>query len=400
MIYNYEYNGSKCSRMKHIVYLITNTASNKYYVGQTRRELKKRWANYGVDLLKPIVVKSRVGCNIHLRRSVQKEYKKQGDTNFLMFSVLEIIDQENTLNDTEKQALLNEKEIYWIEKYRNDKGVKNVYNIKDGGQTPKTVFSKTPDDTRIKQSIARRKFLNTEAGKLSIAETSKRLKGRKSHLKGKTLPEEHCEKIRLAMEGTNNPNYGKHRSDETKKKIGDKNRQAYGQISEETRLARNEARKGKIPFNKGKQWTELYDEETVERMKAAVSKSSKERVVSEATKLKQSSNNKGRKWGNHTEEQKQSWSDKRKNVSYEERYGKEKANEVKEKLRKATKAKFTKTYNLDRSPLISPSGEVYTVIVGLYDFAKIHKLHPQLLKNLLSGKRETYKDWRLQPTTV
>ena len=102
MIYNYEFNGNKCSRIKNVIYLITNTASNKFYIGQTKRELKRRWADYGIDLLKPIIVKKRNGCNIHLRRSVQKQYKKQGNTNFLLFSVLEIIDQENIFNNEQK----------------------------------------------------------------------------------------------------------------------------------------------------------------------------------------------------------------------------------------------------------------------------------------------------------
>lgn len=52
MIYNYEFEGKQCSNEKNIVYLISNINKEKYYIGQTRRELKKRWANYRIRLVK------------------------------------------------------------------------------------------------------------------------------------------------------------------------------------------------------------------------------------------------------------------------------------------------------------------------------------------------------------
>ena len=396
MIYNYEYNGKFCSETKYVVYLITNTVSNKFYIGQTRRELRKRWADYVINLMKPIKIKKRTGCNIHLRRSVQKQYKKQGNANFLTFSVLEIIDQENIFNNEQKQNLLNEREIHWIHYYRSEYGNQNVYNIKDGGQVPKSDFSIDPEKTRLRLSIARKKFLASESGKLLISELSKKLKGRKSPLKGKILSKEHREKIKLATQGINNPNYGKKHSEETKRKIGEKNKQ----ISEKTRKERSEALKGKTPFNKNKKWNEIYDSKTIERMKLAVIESNKNRITSEETRNKHKLRSTGKKWGNHSEEQKQIWKEQRKNISYEERYGEERAKEIKKKLQNITKLKFTKTYDLSSNPLVSPDGVIYTKIIGLYEFAKAHKLHPRLLKEVLSNKRKTYKDWHLQATEV
>lgn len=377
--------------MKYVIYLITNTASNKFYIGQTRRELKRRWADYNTDLLKPVRIKKRTGCNIHLRRSTQKCLKNLGHTDFLLFTVLDIIDPTNSLLIDEKQKLLNEREVYWIHHYRSKHGYRNVYNIKDGGTVPKSSFSKDPEATRTKLSQARRTFLASESGKLTIAQIRQKLIGRASTLKGTVISEEHREKIRKATQGTNNPNYGKQHTEETKKKIGDKNRQ----LSEEARKARSEALKGKTPFNKGKTWNELYDSETIERMKMSVVNSNKRRIISEETRKICSLRNKGRKWGKHSDEQKQRWKEQRKNLSYVERYGEEKADEIKRKLQNITKQRFTKTFDLSNNPLISPTGELYLEIIGLNEFAKTHKLHPRLLKEVIIGKRKTHKGWHL-----
>jgi group I intron endonuclease len=392
MIYNYEYNGKFCSETKYVVYLITNTVSNKFYIGQTRRELRKRWADYRIDLLKPIIVKKRNGCNIHLRRSVQREYNKVGNTDFLIFSILEIVDKDNALNVEQKQKLLNEREIYWIENYRSIKGINNVYNIKDGGQETKNTFSKDPENTRKKLSIARKKFLASKAGQELIAEISKKMKGKESPLKGRTISELHREKIKQATQGCKNPNYGKTHTEETKKKIGEKNRQ----LTEETRNARSNALKGKIPFNKNKKWNELYKSETIVKMKQTIANSNKSRNISEETREKFRLKNTGKCWGKHSAAQKEKWSKERKNVSFEGRYGTEKAKAIKEKLKISTKGRNLKRFDMSNNPLMSPQGDTYVEIIGLYDFCKNHNLHHRLLKKVIFGELKSHKGWHLK----
>ena len=88
---NYTFNNGQHSRTKYVIYLITNTISQKYYIGQTRRFLFKRWADYKNDLLKPINTEKKSGSNIKLKRSVQKLFKKQGNVDFLKFSMAPLI---------------------------------------------------------------------------------------------------------------------------------------------------------------------------------------------------------------------------------------------------------------------------------------------------------------------
>lgn len=95
-----------------IIYLIRNNINNKVYIGQTKRSLETRWAQHLQDSDK-------------LDYALYKAMRKYGKDNFS----IEII-EKCPFN------ILNDKEIYYIEKYNsyiNNKN-SNGYNMTKGGQ--------------------------------------------------------------------------------------------------------------------------------------------------------------------------------------------------------------------------------------------------------------------------
>jgi group I intron endonuclease len=114
-----------------LIYLITNTINNKKYIGQTIRSFKDRINDY-----------KRGMCNDYIKNS----FNKYGFETFKF----EIIDTAKSLEE------LNEKEIYYINKY--DTTNKEVgYNIELGGKN--CIAS---EETRAKMSIAHSKIKQTE----------------------------------------------------------------------------------------------------------------------------------------------------------------------------------------------------------------------------------------------
>lgn len=109
-----------------IIYKITNLINNKIYIGQTTRPFHYRISEY----------ENRIGCNQYLARS----FDKYGFNNFKF----EILDSSETLDE------LNEKEIYYINKY-NSRDRDNGYNIEYGGKN-----SIVSEETRKKLSDARK----------------------------------------------------------------------------------------------------------------------------------------------------------------------------------------------------------------------------------------------------
>ena len=117
------------------IYLIKCIANNKVYVGQAKWFIK-RWLEHQGCLFKKSYGKS------HL----QNAYNKYGIDNF------EFIIHEYLPNDLQQIASkykatdieyvpvvdwLNEKETYYIEKFRNELGERNVFNSTTGGDHPK-----------------------------------------------------------------------------------------------------------------------------------------------------------------------------------------------------------------------------------------------------------------------
>ena len=82
-------------------------------------------------------------------------------------------------------------------------------------------------------------------------------------------------------------------------------------------------------------------------------------------------------------------------------FGKERAAEIAQKRSKARKGKYLSKESsryrvITNVSLISPSGELFTRIEGIKDFAKQHNLSPNHLCELLKGKRKSHKGWKMR----
>lgn len=138
MIFDYIFGGEGCS-LKSGIYKIHNTSSNKFYIGQSK-EFKSRWNGHK----KALLGNSRK-CNKYLKNSFKYYYKKLGHTDFLIFSIIELIP-----NSTQEERETREEEIRleYVQKY----GENRVYSDKVIKQGEKTVWSYTPEETKEKLS--------------------------------------------------------------------------------------------------------------------------------------------------------------------------------------------------------------------------------------------------------
>ena len=155
---------------------------------------------------------------------IKKAITKYGIENFTK-EYLAFCDNEDTLNYLEK---------FYIKKYN---AKECGYNLSDGGEgvlNPKL-------EIREKLSNAHKGEKNPMFGKHRSEETKRKISAAK---KGK----------HNNNKGENNPFYGKKHSEETKQKIS--NAMKGKTFSEEHKQKISEAKKGKIPWNKGKKLIE------------------------------------------------------------------------------------------------------------------------------------------------
>jgi len=124
-----------------------------------------------------------------------------------------------------------------------------------------------------------------------------------------------------SVKGIKNPNYGKHLSEETKKKLSEAHKGKPSNLSEESRNKISEVHKNQIPWNKGKKCGPLSEEH-----RKKISESGKGKIISEEQKqimsIKHSGEgnpmfgkspwNKGKKCGHLSEETKRKMSEARK----------------------------------------------------------------------------------------
>jgi group I intron endonuclease len=202
---------------RYKVYLITNTANNKKYVGITKKDIRERF-------------KEHTKRGFALTEAIQK----YGETNF----TIEVIEEVNTPEEAYELEISYIKEI-------NSK-VPNGYNITDGGdgifgwevteeykqkcseivkelhKTKKVgMYGKThTDETKKKMSASSRgKSKDWLRGKERTNETKKKIS---SKLTGKLVSEDTKKKIsenHHDVSGENNPMFGKKHSPETIEKI-------------------------------------------------------------------------------------------------------------------------------------------------------------------------------------
>jgi len=169
------------------IYCFENLVDGKKSVGQSINVLKRKREHL-----------NGLASNKHWNKYFQNAYNKHGRNNFVFYVIEEC-----------PEEMLNEREIYWIKELHSHI-MKHGYNVSYGG-----------DDCWNR---------------------------------GISLSEEHKKKISESMpdmSGENNPNFGKHPSKETKKKISDALKGKP--ISEKTKQKISIAHKGKHHSGKTKQ---------------------------------------------------------------------------------------------------------------------------------------------------
>jgi len=182
------------NKKEFVVYKITNITNGMCYIGITTNYKKRMRGhfNYNYD-------------DTYLHNTI----KKYGKSKFIS----EIIFECNSWEE------LCKKEIIYIKQFNTKRP--NGYNLTDGGEGQLGVI--VSKETRLKMSESHKGENNP-------------------FYKQKHTPES-CKKISDALQGEKHPNYGKHLSKITKRKISKANKGKI--ISEETRKKISEAGKGK-----------------------------------------------------------------------------------------------------------------------------------------------------------
>jgi hypothetical protein len=178
-------------------------------------------------------------------------------------------------------------------------------------------------------------------GKHHSEETKKKISDAE---KGKHLSEKTRKKMSESRKGEKNPFYGKHHSEETKEKISNANKGKHH--SEKTKKKISDAHKGENNYNYGKH----LSEETKKKLSDAIKGENHPNYgkhLSEETKKKISDAQKGEKnhnYGKHlSEETKKKMSDAKKGEN-SPNYGKHFSEETKQKMSDAKKGKNHPNY--------------------------------------------------------
>lgn len=124
------------------IYRITNTINNTSYIGKTGMNFGDRWDSH----------RSLLNANKHDNKYLQNAWNKYGSDAF-EFCVVEVVDDANLLNDLE---------IKYIAKYREN-GLS--YNLHDGGDGGYNLGKHLSDET--KQKIGEKNRVNMTGRKLS-----------------------------------------------------------------------------------------------------------------------------------------------------------------------------------------------------------------------------------------
>lgn len=164
------------------IYCIENTINHKKYIGQSVN-VYDRWCKHRVKL----------NQNTHDNDYLQKSWNKYGEDTF-KFTLLE----ECSIDD------LDEKETYYINLY-NTLNRDYGYNLKTGGQLGGAIVSdyvRNKMSKAIKKSYQNNEYLSEEHRKMALKQWSN--------------PE-----IKAKILGENNGMYGKHHSEEARKKISE-----------------------------------------------------------------------------------------------------------------------------------------------------------------------------------
>ncbi len=163
------------------IYCIENIINHKKYIGQAHN-IYDRWRKH----------KNALNSNHHENSHLQNSWNKYGKENFAFYIVEEC-----------EEDKLDEKEIYYIE-YYNTLNRSYGYNKKTGGQNCSAYYT---EEIKEKMSESVKRSYDNNDLRQRRSETTK-------HYWDNPLNKE-------KILGKNNVMYGKHHTDETKKKISD-----------------------------------------------------------------------------------------------------------------------------------------------------------------------------------
>jgi len=181
-----------------IIYYAFCICENKYYIGQTKKDLKIREREH--------MYHSKSGSKTYFHRALLKHKFE--------FSILETIDGENIFE------LLNEREKYWIDYYRSSDPMYG-YNLQKGGRNStissnKLIKHKPETIEKIRNSVSGTK--NPMYG-ISLYNKWVELYGIEEEDK-KMI--DYVEKHKKVHGGNKNGMFGRSQKDETKKLISEK----------------------------------------------------------------------------------------------------------------------------------------------------------------------------------
>lgn len=178
------------------MYSVTNTVNGKRYIGSAI-DFRSRWRSHQGDL-----------DNGHHNPHLQNAWNKYGSTAF----VFEIVTRcPNDLLLLHEQLAIDLFDA-----------IHKGYNIAPIAGS--CLGSKHSLETRAKVAAAGRKRKQPQSVKDTLSRLKKGVPFSASHKAALHKPKNNVTKIRECKLGNKNPNFGKHRSEETKKKIADAQR--------------------------------------------------------------------------------------------------------------------------------------------------------------------------------
>lgn len=195
-----------------IIYQITNTINNDFYIGKTTKSVEDRFQRHQYL--------SDYGSKYHIHSAM----RKYGKENFKL-TILE--------DNIQSEMILNEREMFYIKKLNPN------YNSTLGGEG--TLGLKRSQETIKKMS-------DSAKGRKVSEETKNKIRNK---LKGKKLDQKTIEKMKISRLGEKNPFYGKKHTEETKLKISNskKGQQKGRFFSEEHRKKLSESAKKRYRTN-------------------------------------------------------------------------------------------------------------------------------------------------------
>lgn len=238
------------------IYLITNKANGKRYVGQTTGTIERRWIQHCCD------------AKYKQKQPISRAIRKYGIDNF----TIEAIIQTDSLDE------LNNLEALYIRDYNTISP--NGYNLESGGKNKGAMHPETKEKLRI-ANIGRKPpgyILTAEIrAKLGASKKGNQYgKGRvlsddqKSTLRaarlGKPLSAEHREKLSISHLGKQS-HKGIPVSEETKAKLREKN--IGKKLSDETKAKIRAASKGNQHSKGTKNHTQKHSDESKAKMSAS-----------------------------------------------------------------------------------------------------------------------------------